>query len=108
MEKAPRGAMMVNFDAINERLEGVESDFTFLVMLVLFSKCKSNNYTWITPKDIAEHIGISEPMVNKEIKTLRKAGIVKPIKGKCMINPDLAYAGDWTLQKRLEYKAIAV
>ena len=98
---------MINFGEIGERLMGVEGDYTYPVMLALFAKCKSNNYSLVTPKAIAEHIGVSEIIVNKEIETLRKAGIVKPTKGRCMINPDLAYVGDWTLQKRLEYKAIA-
>ena len=107
MERAPRGAMMVNFGEINARLEGVESDFTFSVMLALFTKCTPDNYSGVTVKAISEHTGIPEIVVAKEIKTLHAAGIVKPINGKCMINPDLAYVGDWTIQKRLEYKAIA-
>jgi DNA-binding IclR family transcriptional regulator len=101
-------AIALNLDAIGAFLRTVKGDSVPAVMFVLFSKCQPNNHSYIRLGEIARHTGFSMHTVSKAVKKLISANIVAKCEdGDFLINPDVAFIGEQSTEKRHEFSVLS-
>ena len=97
-------AIALNLSAISEFLQDVKGKGVPAVLFVIFSKCSPNNHAYITAAQIADHTGLSAATVRRAIKRLCDSKIIAKLTyGEFYINPDVAFRGEQSSLKKMEF-----
>ena len=101
-------AVAMNLDVVGSFLQTIKTKSIPVVMFTIFSKCLPNNHSYISIAGIAEHTGFSISTVRRAVGRLCDAGIVaKCSDGDFIINPDVAFRGEQSNGKRVEFSMVS-
>ena len=105
MRTAPEGGIMYNAGEDLRRSRLVKGRKAFRVMDYMLCNMQCNNRVYFVMRTIASEIGSTPRTVKRYINELCKAGMIAMCDaGECMVNPDVAYARDYTKWKKKQFR----
>ncbi len=109
MRTAPEGAIAYNAGEDMRRSRLLKGRKAYKVMHYMICNMQCNNRVYFVMRTIASEIGSTPKTVSRYIKELCDVGLIAMCdEGECMVNPDVAYAREYTKWKKKRFRKYQV